>query len=180
MTSIEPHNQPNCDASSEDHTISVGDAHASSFKSVLFAWTVAVFVLLVALAVVQPQRLFGSAVIAFCSGLVTVLSMAPGLAMWFSDTASELPKSETEAHHKQFRDFVVASSFGMLFRIVGTVALFLFCRYQLAEPAGWAAAMTLTWYLLLTTVEIVTLCRSHSPVDSRPNSKSVLDPRLML
>ena len=48
---------------------------------------------------------------------------------------------------------------GVMIRLTGTVALFLTCRYQMATPTTWVAAMTIGWYVLLTFVDISVLAR---------------------
>lgn len=49
--------------------------------------------------------------------------------------------------------------FGVMIRLTGTVALFLSCRYHMATPTTWVAAMTIGWYVLLTFVDISVLAR---------------------
>ncbi len=63
----------------------------------------------------------------------------------------------------------VAFSIGMTIRILGTVALFLLCRYQMVAQTMQIAVWVLTWYFYLTVVEILLfVCQSpqkHDPVD---------------
>lgn len=46
---------------------------------------------------------------------------------------------------------------GVVIRLIGTVALFLTCRYHMATPMELVAAMTITWYVLLTSVDVAVL-----------------------
>ena len=49
---------------------------------------------------------------------------------------------------------------GMPIRLVGTVALFLTCRYHMASSSEMIAGMTIGWYVLLTSIEVFVLARS--------------------
>jgi hypothetical protein len=99
------------------------------------------------------QALLGEAVvIAIGSIVVASLAMLPGLLS-----------------RRQDDGIVVNLMAGIPIRMVGTVALFLTCRYQLASPTETIAAMAISWYLLLTFIEVVVLVR-QSPAATKPRS----------
>ena len=106
--------------------------------------------------------------VAVGSLLVAYVSMLPGLRL------SRLESS-----------FYGAMLAGITIRLLGTVALFLTCRYQLASSADLIAGMAIGWYVLLTSIEVITLSRRlpksylAGPVRSSPESDS-LRPDLQL
>ncbi len=64
---------------------------------------------------------------------------------------------------------------GVMIRLLGTVALFLTCRYQMATPAGVIAAMTIGWYVLLTSIEVFVVARElPRPTGQFPGTTSRL------
>ncbi|MEM0924900.1 MAG: hypothetical protein AAGJ83_02570 [Planctomycetota bacterium] len=81
-------------------------------------------------------------IVALGSLLVAHGSMAPGLVF---------QRFEGGIH--------TAMVAGITIRLVGTVALFLTCRYQLASSAEFLAGTAIGWYVLLTSVEVVILGR---------------------
>ena len=89
--------------------------------------------------------------IGICSGMIAVISLTPGLIIEFSlrDTHSE----------EGPRDYTSAVLAGILIRLLGTVALFLLCRYQMAPSADTIAGWILGWYILLTATEVVVLAK---------------------
>ena len=73
----------------------------------------------------------------------------------------------------------VAFSIGMGIRIIGTVALFLACRYQMGGADGEIAAFVLAWYIYLTLIEIALVLyqstRRLNPVDFGDKSRCDAD-----
>lgn len=64
---------------------------------------------------------------------------------------------------------------GVLIRLLGTVALFLTCRYHMATSVGIIAAMTIGWYVLLTSIEVFVLARElPRPVGQSPRTSTRL------
>ncbi len=88
--------------------------------------------------------------IAVLSGGVGVAGMLP-----FSRVASRMlgGPSIAEVLAGELGRFV-AFSIGMMIRIVGTVALFLLCRYHMTTGTTQLAAWVLGWYVYLTIVEV--------------------------
>lgn len=56
----------------------------------------------------------------------------------------------------------------MSLRLVGTVALFLTCRYHLAASVEVVGSMTVGWYLYLTTVEVAAVAHESKRIDHAP------------
>ena len=88
------------------------------------------------------------------SGTIAVLSLTPGLVIEF---AHQDPRSDAAS-----RDYMAAVLAGILIRLLGTVALFLLCRYQMAPSADTIAGWVLSWYVLLTATEVVVLSKRLS------------------
>ena len=64
---------------------------------------------------------------------------------------------------------------GVMIRLLGTVALFLTCRYHMASSLGVIAAMTIGWYVLLTSIEVVVVARElPRPVGESAGTRSRL------
>ena len=72
---------------------------------------------------------------------------------------------------------------GMVIRLLGTVALFAVCRYQMAELTHLVAVAVLGWYVLLTITEVgllAWLAPSRISPDKVPPSVVVSDDRKKL
>jgi hypothetical protein len=108
--------------------------------------------------------LFDAFVIAFASAAIAVLSMIPGLLTVANRSTSARPEHPTEAHWSRFAGSLAA---GMMIRVTGTVALFLTCRYHMATTTEMIAGMTIGWYLLLTSLEVLVLARELPKAVSR-------------
>ena len=101
------------------------------------------------------------AAVGFCSGLLGLVSLEPGCHFKHSQSA-EASVGFPEA-------FFAAISAGLLIRLAGTVALFLWCRYHMPSSLEFCAAMVLGWYVLLTPVEILTVASElRSELSQRP------------
>lgn len=89
------------------------------------------------------------AAVGLCSSLVGLVSLEPGCHVGYSrSTGASVGFPEA---------FFAAISAGLLIRLAGTVALFLWCRYHMPSSLEFSAAMVLGWYVLLTPVEIWTV-----------------------
>ncbi len=97
-----------------------------------------------------PELLWQSILIAVASGLISSAALLPSLQLGDSADAPAV------AANKHFTAILVS----MAIRVAGTVALFLFCRYQMGLPPGAIAAMVCGWYVLLTSFEVFLLARS--------------------
>ncbi|MEE2937782.1 MAG: hypothetical protein VYA84_17470 [Planctomycetota bacterium] len=102
-----------------------------------------------------------AAFIALGSWIVAWISLAPGLrvAQHLSDFCQVL-------------DFCYMLLVGIIIRQLGTVALFLTCRYHLASSAEVVAGMTIGWYVLLTFIEVFVLSRCHGDAASSKATNS--------
>ncbi|MGB0595709.1 MAG: hypothetical protein ACPGLY_03285 [Rubripirellula sp.] len=87
--------------------------------------------------------------IAVGSWVVAWISLAPGLRMTPHSTG-----------------FCQVLLFGIVIRLLGTVALFLTCRYHMASSAEVIAGMTIGWYVLLTSIEVFVLSRCQANANS--------------
>ncbi|MCP4885817.1 MAG: hypothetical protein GY904_04290 [Planctomycetaceae bacterium] len=131
---------------------SVRQAHHESMR-----WTaaacIASFGLLMAVRFGWPAIFRWSpadaAFIAVGSWVVAWISLAPGLRM---------------TQHSS--DFCQVLLVGIIIRLLGTVALFLTCRYHLASSAEVVAGMIIGWYVLLTFIEVFVLSRCQANADS--------------
>ncbi|TWU26658.1 hypothetical protein Pla52o_05110 [Novipirellula galeiformis] len=153
------------------------DLYRVAFRWVLAAWVVGVVVTVGWVEVQDSSRVGDTLFVAAMSGAIALVSMLPGLCIrWGKAVRRRLtsgansPVAETSLD--QFSEFAFASGMGMIFRLFGTVALFLFCRYQLAETKQWVAGFTIGWYAFLTLVEVGVLAGKRDRTFTRPEASA--------
>ena len=139
----------------------VSDLYRQALGWVGAAWLIATVVTVGVVMMQDADRSEDALFVAVLSGVIAVMSMLPGLCLRWAKAMSanwrrhgDADVAVTDPAMDQFGDFVLASGMGMIFRLFGTVALFLFCRYQLAESKQWVAGFTIGWYAYLTSVEV--------------------------
>lgn len=138
----------------------------TAFRAVVIVWSLGAGVALTATAVLPQATSQAIVVITIASGLIAAVTMlaAPLLSrVWHGRQRQTGPMSE----------FFVAALAGMILRVIGTVALFLTCRYHMAASVEMIVGMTIGWYLLLTSVEVVTLARELTNLRGTPLSGAV-------
>lgn len=125
------------------------------FRSILrltaLAWVVGAVIALVVARLASAELLAGQVFrISLASGFLGLVAILP-----FSERAVRRFAGAAVVDVLQSQvGLFVAFSIGMGIRIVGTVALFLACRYQMVATDGEIAAFVLVWYLYLTLIEI--------------------------
>lgn len=135
------------------------------------AWTIIVWLLGVVVMCVMIEfdmlkfsemGLRDALFLAFASLFISQVSMMPNLM------ASRLPKFSFRSRRqgdgspqnpREDTSQVTLLGFGILFRLLGTVALFLTCGYHMPSRTETIAAMTIGWYVLLTFVEVLVVAR---------------------
>lgn len=133
----------------------------------LAIWSAVAVPLSLVIAVYSPESLGLSILIALASLLIAILALVPGLVTDLisrSDRSVRAGSSGSESGEGGAGKSV-ASSFmtGIVIRLVGTVALFVLCRYHMAELTHLIAAMVLGWYVLMTISEVTLLVLLVSP-----------------
>ncbi len=107
------------------------------------------------------------------SGLVSILALIPGCRLHHSAILAEgVGRSKSLAMRSHL--VVVGAAAAMAIRFVGTIALFVVCRYLFGLPSEALAVHVGLWYGLLTTVEIFWLARYASAIDSLGISQTPL------
>ena len=97
------------------------------------------------------------------SGLVAAVALAPGLR-WQSRRAV----TGDAASWGRLSDLLSA----MAIRLLGTVALFMLCRYQMAAVSAQSIAIwVLAWYAWLTAVEVTAVVRELNRPQSTPGRR---------
>jgi len=100
--------------------------------------------------------------LALASLLISQVSMVPSLlAPWLPSYSFRSRRKGQDRPKNRGEDtsLVTLLGFGILFRLLGTVALFLTCGYHMPSRTETIAAMTIGWYVLLTFVEVLVLAR---------------------
>ena len=139
----------------------------TALAGVVVAWTLFAALLIGLVAAMQTQLLKETVVITLLSGLIGAASMIPGLVgewMPLMDPSSLAPKTAQDTNGKH--SYIGPLFGGMILRLIATVALFVMCRYQMAAPLQWIAAMTIGWYVVLTTTEVILLSRGMPQADT--------------
>ncbi|EMI21162.1 membrane protein [Rhodopirellula maiorica SM1] len=151
----------------------VSDLYRQTLGWVVAAWLVATAIAMSVVMIRDEDRSGDVFFVALMSGVIALMSMLPGLCLRRAKAIrSQLASGSAEnqagsgVSADPFGDFVLASGMGMIFRLFGTVALFLFCRYQLAESSQWVAGFTIGWYAYLTSVEVGVLAFKQNRVST--------------
>lgn len=111
-------------------------------------WLIGMGVTLIAIGLLAPQLLLGSLVIALASGLISLAALWPGRRL----SRSRHPLGDAGA-------LPTVIVLAMAIRVTGTVALLLFCRYQMGQSFPDAALLVGVWYVVLTSFEVSLLAR---------------------
>jgi len=151
-----------------------------ALRAVILGWAIAMLLGWGVLARFNNASVASFLLISLGSGLIAILAMLPGVLAQIGqgDALSTKNNDEPEKRASQedsrrdsfgytlgsreqtwaeFGRFTVAWGTAMLIRLLGTVALFVYCRYQLAQSPDWLAIALLGWYVYLTTIEIGTI-----------------------
>lgn len=137
----------------------------------LLGWSSVTLILWLTMDRVDADLVNDSLLIALASGAVACLALIPGLLIQFAIPTGEAKSRSLEPWGR----LIVALSLGITIRSVGTVALFLTYRYQLASSTEMIAAMVLGWYVFLTSIEVIVLARSL-PETVGPSARKVSVP----
>jgi hypothetical protein len=109
-------------------------------------------------------------VIAVASGVIASLAMLPSLLTSTGKT------SPVTCSADRWSGISAAMMAGTVIRMIGTVALFLTCRYHMTSTTEMIAAMTIGWYVLLTAIEVIVLGRVLPDVAGRSGHPVVPEP----
>ena len=124
-------------------------------------WFVVAAALMVLVMATTPNHFKVSLVITVISGMIAMLSLAPGvIGEWSGQTDA---KTNSDSYVRQ--NYLGPLFGGIVLRLVATVALFVLCRYQMADSIHWIASLTIGWYVVLTTTEVVLLVRKLPTTD---------------
>ncbi len=116
------------------------------------AWFVGLGVSEAAIYIIATEHFGLATIIAVCSGGIAILAMVPGVLL---ERAASRPTAG-------YFTVLMAS---IVLRLIGTVALFVLCRYHMANSLEIAAILTIVWYVYLSTVEVVVLAKQLSRLD---------------
>jgi len=130
-------------------------------RKLIAVWLVAAAVSFVVTWAIVPELIGASVLVAIWSGLISIAALLPGRRLGRSihplGDAGALPTV-----------IVLA----MAIRVTGTVALLLFCRYQMDHQLPTLALLVGAWYLLLTSVEVSLLARGARSLSSTGKPES--------
>jgi hypothetical protein len=118
-------------------------------RRLLSLWLAMLLAVSLIVYAVAPELLLQSTLIALASGLISAVALVPYLKLIGP------PVSQTTSDNQP----ILSIFLSMAIRVLGTVALFLFCRYQMGLPPRTVALMVCGWYAMLTSVEAFLLAR---------------------
>lgn len=118
-----------------------------------------------------PEALPAVSVVSVGSGLIAHLALLPGTWRYAgalrgarsAGPVMSLPAAEP--NRSPAEDALPLMLTATAIRLAGTVALFSWCRYQMAGPLGVIVAAALCWYVVLTSLEIGVLSRALPQLD---------------
>jgi hypothetical protein len=148
----------------------------SALAWVAAAWAVgavAVGIFCLVASTVASLDPLAAGVITSGSGLIACGAMLAGGWLYRQLSPRSSP-ADSEPNHAQANALLAATLAGMFLRLVGTVALFLSCRYHLAASVEVIGTMTVAWYLYLTSVEVAALARELKRFDLAPGQQGGL------
>ncbi len=123
-------------------------------RNVAVVWGGAMMVQMAVVGFVWPDRADAAISVAIASLAIAIASLESGLRLvsaGHSDSGS-LAGQTAEA-------FLGAISAGTLIRLVGTIALLIWCRYHFEPLLGFLAFNVIGWYVVLTVTEVVSIVR---------------------
>lgn len=135
---------------------------------IIVGWSIVAAILWFAIDRRDTGLLTDAMLIAVASGAIACVSQFAGILIQLVNPTSEA-KSQSQ---DRWGRLIVALAVVMTIRSVGTVALFLTYRYQLASSTEMIAGMTLGWYVFLTSIEVLVLARSL-PKTAEPSARLV-------
>ena len=129
-------------------------------------WTLAAWIVfgLVVVGVVMscwPGLFVEAVVISVASGATAMVSLVPGFVPQIRSV-----DGQTGQDTNGRQNYINCVFSGMILRLVATVALFVLCRYQMAASDQWIAGMIISWYAVLTAVEVIVLARYFPQSDA--------------
>ncbi len=137
-----------------------------TLQSVIVVWFFGFLTAVATSAALVPRVIMATAVISLASGIVAVLAPCVGLVL-----ARKIIVDPAD----RFSAYLLVAGIAMAVRLLGTVALFLLCRYQMVHSVESVAAMVLGWYVLLTTVEIVGIANAPALIQPVAVTRSAIN-----
>lgn len=131
-----------------------------ALRRLFVGWTFLFTTVSIATFMIAPDVLVPSMLIGIASLIVSVGALLPGWAL--RRTENDLA---TRTDH--YLGTIVAA---MAIRVVGTVALFLLCRYEMGLPLQTIAFFVCGWYVLLTSIEVSLLARAAKSLTKNTES----------
>jgi len=127
-------------------------------RAVAVTWLAGTPVVVAVTAMLSPELVGPLLAISLASGVIAHGSLLPISSPRTAPPAAVTATGAGERGDRAVGTALFAATVASTgVRLLGTVALFLWCRYQMAAPVVLTAGATLGWYALLTAVEIGTL-----------------------
>ena len=132
----------------------------TALRRLMLGWAAVFVVVSLVTYLIAPDVLVPSMLIAIASLIISVGALLPGWKLSQSENASATPTDH-------YLGTIVAA---MAIRVVGTVALFLLCRYEMGLPPQTIAFFVCGWYVLLTSFEVSLLARAAKSLTKNTES----------
>ena len=112
------------------------------------------------------EAIWAFILLGLASGLISVVALLPGLIL---DAPTSNPANRAGV-------FLVACAAAMALRVMGTVALFVVCRYHMGLSLEILAIHVCSWYAFLTAIQVRFLARSAAAFDTSQGDPLSLQP----
>ena len=134
-------------------------------RRILLGWGSGFVAVLALVAWLSPDLLMSTVLISLASGLIAVAALCPIMGANDRRGESTLQTDRDTVQPGPSVELVAAFMIGIVVRLVGTVALFLLCRYQMVQHPEVIALLVGGWYVFLTSLEVVSLARPTTETD---------------
>ena len=134
-------------------------------RRILLGWGFGFAAVLALVVWLSPGLLVSTVLISVASGLIAVAALCPVMVSNDRRGESTLPSHRDTDQPGPSGELVAAFMIGIVVRLVGTVALFLLCRYQMGQHPEAIALLVGGWYVFLTSLEVVSLARPTTETD---------------
>lgn len=131
----------------------------------LLVWAVLALLSFVIVYFLATDLLWPTALIALMSGLISICALIPGMTLATPQFPAESKLSRQQRIHRSGL-FLIGATATMIIRVIGTVALLVLCRYQLAVPVDTIVLNVCGWYIALTACEVFWLAREATSLDA--------------
>ena len=129
-------------------------------------WSAAMLFLVGICLLMGSDSIWAFVLLGLASGVVSFVALLPGVILG----------APTSGLANRAGVFMVACAAAMALRVMGTVALFVVCRYQMGLSLETLAIHVCSWYAFLTAIQVRLLAKSAAAFDTIEGNQLALQP----